>query len=89
MTTEKAASPDAVNVLMRALELTGNATVKRDSVVPIAEDRKVHIWLMSNKDILVILQEGRKLIGVDKRKGSYDAIHRHYLSMQQSSETVH
>jgi hypothetical protein len=89
MTTEALQSrPGAA--IRRIVELTSDLKVLRNNSVVVSADSKIHIWQLSNQTVLVITEVGKRMTGVDVRKGSYDAIFAHFESKySQDTVTVH
>jgi hypothetical protein len=81
MTLELDLNPSPGNVLKKAIQLTSGQTVTQDECVHLELNKKVHIWSLSDKNILVLLEQDKKFIGLSKKKGSYDAILSYYRKM--------
>ena len=92
MTLELDLKPQPSNVLKRAVSLLdADSRIVRDASVSLDSNRKVHLWGLGNKSVMVILEQDRRFIGVKKRKGSFDAILKYYQdrSPETSDTTNH
>jgi len=80
---------DSGTVLKRAINLSSGSTVTQNSCVYLEDNKKVHIWCLSNKQVLILLEQNRRFIGVNKRRGSYIAILKHYQSLKATNKNLH
>ncbi len=67
-------------LLTRVVSLMDGETRTLEKTVEIEPGRKVHLWGLAGKKILILMEHDRKFIGVIKKKGCFKAILSYYES---------
>jgi hypothetical protein len=73
--------PGPAIVIKRAASLFGGSTLIDEECVHVDPNKKVHIWALSNRTVLVLLEQNKTFVGVTKKKGSFKAIVDYYRRM--------
>lgn len=75
------------NIIMQAVKLANNASpIKREAIH--FDNTTIHIWGYPEGFTLILLQKGKKFIGVQRREGCYEQIVSHY-QLKHQQQTVH